>query len=120
MADNIAIAAEKEGWASPILLLTWVAGSVDAIGYLGLGHVFTANMTGNIVLMGLALGQGHGFAALRSMVALGGFVFGATVAAIFVERGSRREEWPIGVTDALVVEWVILWLFALGWYLPGV
>ena len=104
---------------SLILLLTWAAGSVDAIGYLGLGHVFTANMTGNIVLLGVALGQGNGFAALRSMVALGGFVLGVAIAALIVERGPQQEEWPIGVTHALVVEWGILWLFALAWHLPG-
>ncbi len=37
-----------------LLMLTWAAGSVDAISYLGLGHVFTAMMTGNTVLLGLA------------------------------------------------------------------
>src|SRR5205807_3865645 len=37
-----------------VLLLTWAAGGVDAISYLGLGHVFTANMTGNAVQIGRA------------------------------------------------------------------
>ena len=50
-----------------VLVLTWAAGGVDAISYLGLGHVFTANMTGNAVLLGLAVGQGQGLAALRSL-----------------------------------------------------
>jgi len=36
-----------------VLLFTWAAGSVDAIMYLA-GHVFTANMTGNAVLLGVA------------------------------------------------------------------
>ena len=35
-----------------LLALTWAAGNIDAIGYLGLGRVFTANMTGNTVLLG--------------------------------------------------------------------
>ena len=38
-----------------VLVLTWAASGVDAISYLGLGHVFTANMTGNAVLLGLAV-----------------------------------------------------------------
>ena len=42
-----------------LLVLTLAAGSVDAISYLGLGHVFTAMMTGNTVLLGLALAQGE-------------------------------------------------------------
>ncbi len=75
-----------------VLLLTWAAGSVGAISYLGLGHVFTANMTGNTVLLGLAVGQGQGFAALRSVVALGGFALGAAIGAIVVERGPKGGE----------------------------
>ena len=37
----------------PLLLgLTVVTGLVDAVSYLALGHVFTANMTGNVVFLG--------------------------------------------------------------------
>ena len=36
--------------------LSLAAGCVDAVGYLGLGQVFVANMTGNTVLLGLAIG----------------------------------------------------------------
>lgn len=35
-------------------LLCLTAGIVDVIGYLSLGHVFTANMTGNIVFIGIS------------------------------------------------------------------
>src|SRR5215210_7629086 len=46
--------------ASPALVvalvgLTFVTGVIDAVSFLGLGHVFTANMTGNVVLLGFAL-----------------------------------------------------------------
>ena len=34
--------------------LTVVTGLVDAISFLGLGHIFTANMTGNVVFLGFA------------------------------------------------------------------
>ena len=40
-----------------LLLLCLTAGIVDVIGYLSIGHVFTANMTGNIVLLGLSIGN---------------------------------------------------------------
>lgn len=59
-----------------LLLLTSVAGSIDVIGYLKLGEVFTANMTGNTVLLGIALGRGKSEAAIRSFIALIGFVTG--------------------------------------------
>src|SRR5215470_8216887 len=46
------------GWRDGVLLaLTFAAGCVDALSYLGLSHVFTANMTGNAVLLGLAIGR---------------------------------------------------------------
>jgi hypothetical protein len=38
-----------------MLALTFTTGIVDAVGYLGLDRVFTANMTGNVVILGMAL-----------------------------------------------------------------
>jgi uncharacterized membrane protein YoaK (UPF0700 family) len=43
-----------------LLVLAAVAGSIDGVSYLKLGEVFTANMTGNTVLLGLAAGQANG------------------------------------------------------------
>jgi uncharacterized membrane protein YoaK (UPF0700 family) len=40
-----------------VVLLTIASGFSDALGYVALGHVFTANMTGNSILLGLAMGQ---------------------------------------------------------------
>lgn len=102
-----------------VLLLTWAAGSVDAISYLGLDRVFTANMTGNTVLLGLALGQGRGLAALRSIVALGGFSLGVAIGAMIVLRGQRREGWSPAVTTAVAVEGAILGVFTMTWHLSG-
>ena len=102
-----------------LLALTWAAGSVDAISYLGLDHVFTAMMTGNTVLLGLALAQGQVLAALRSIIALMGFTIGVFIGAIIVERDSQPVEWPEAVTGALVVEATILGLFSAISYLIG-
>jgi uncharacterized membrane protein YoaK (UPF0700 family) len=100
------------GRESMLLLLTLAASSVDAISYLGLGHVFTAMMTGNTVLLGLALAQGEALAALRSILALVGFAIGVFAGAIIVERESYPEEWPAVVTAALAFETIILAIFA--------
>src|SRR3989454_10880597 len=59
-----------------VLMLTWAAGSVDAISYLALDHVFTANMTGNTVLLGLAIGQGHGWRPFGPFVPWPGLALG--------------------------------------------
>lgn len=98
-----------------LLLLTGAAGIVDAISYLGLGHVFTAMMTGNTVLLGLALAQGAVYAALRSLLALFGFVAGVALGALFTGTESDQLAWPPGVTRALTVEAVLLAAFAVVW-----
>ncbi|HKA04701.1 MAG TPA: DUF1275 family protein, partial [Acidimicrobiales bacterium] len=46
----------------PLLLgLTLVTGLVEAFSYLSLGHVFVANMTGNVVFLGFAIAGATGF-----------------------------------------------------------
>ncbi len=57
--------------------LTVVAGVVDAVSYLGLGHVFVANMTGNVVFLGFLTGGATDFSVALSLVAIGSFVLGA-------------------------------------------
>jgi len=107
------------GRKSMMLLLSLAAASLDAISYLGLGRVFTAMMTGNTVLLGLALAQGEVLAALRSILALIGFAIGVFVGAIIVERESEPEEWPAAVTAALAFEAMILIIFAANFTLFG-
>jgi uncharacterized membrane protein YoaK (UPF0700 family) len=89
-----------------------VAGIVDAISYLGLGHVFTAMMTGNTVLLGLALGQGQVLQAFRSVLALVGFMAGVAVGELVVGRDDADEAWPHVVSEALAMEAVVLAVFA--------
>src|SRR6476620_5560638 len=57
--------------------LTLVSGVVDAVSYLGLGRVFTANMTGNVVLLGFAAAGAPGFSVASSLASLGAFLVGA-------------------------------------------
>jgi len=81
---------------------------VDALSYLALGRVFTANMTGNTVLFGLSLVQGDADNAGRAALALGGFLIGGALGAWIAYLGPREEGWPRGVTIALIVECVFL------------
>ena len=72
--------AGRHGPLPPLLLgLTIVTGLVDAFSYLLLGHVFVANMTGNVVFLGFALAGATGFSIPASLVALGSFVCGALI-----------------------------------------
>jgi uncharacterized membrane protein YoaK (UPF0700 family) len=70
--------------------LTVVSGLVDAVSYLGLGHVFTANMTGNIVVLGFAAAGAKGFSAPACLTSLGAFLLGAAAAGRAARRLSSR------------------------------
>ena len=56
-------------------------GLIDAVSILALGHVFVANMTGNIVFIGFAAAGAPGFSLPATLSALAGFLLGALPAA---------------------------------------
>ena len=62
-----------------LLALTVGTGLVDAISYLLLGHVFVANMTGNVLFLGFALAGAGGFSLSTVLLAIAAFVAGAVV-----------------------------------------
>jgi uncharacterized membrane protein YoaK (UPF0700 family) len=62
-----------------LLGMTAVTGIVDAVSFLSLGRVFTANMTGNIVLLGFATAHVSGLSVARSLTALAAFLVGALI-----------------------------------------
>jgi len=62
-----------------LLVLTGVTGLVDAVSYLKLGHVFVANMTGNVVFLGFAVADADDFSIPASLVAIAAFLAGALV-----------------------------------------
>src|SRR5262245_19970579 len=62
-----------------LMALTFVTGLVDAVSFLGLGRVFTANMTGNVVFLGFAAAGAPGLSIARSLTSLGAFAVGAVI-----------------------------------------
>ena len=82
--DTVAPArGSKDGLLPPLLVaLIAVTGLVDAFSYLVLGHVFVADMTGNVVFLAFALAGTGGFSALASLVAIACFAAGALAALI--------------------------------------
>lgn len=101
--------------ASPLpwllLLLSVTTGLVDAISVLGLGKVFTANMTGNVVFLGFAAVGTPGFHFAPYVVAIASFMIGALIAGQIGKRhaGSPLRHWLI---IAASVEAVLLWAAA--------
>lgn len=77
----------NHGPLPPLLLaMTLVTGLVDAFSYLVLGHVFVANMTGNVVLLGFALAGAHGFSIPASGAAILSFALGALIGGHLATR----------------------------------
>jgi uncharacterized membrane protein YoaK (UPF0700 family) len=69
-----------EGLLPPLfLLLTFVTGVVDATSYLSLGHVFVANMTGNVVFLGFGIAGAGGISVWASLTAIAAFLCGGVV-----------------------------------------
>ena len=81
----------KYGLLPPLLVgLTVITGLVDAFSYLTLGHVFVANMTGNVVFLAFGLVGVGGFSVVTSLVAIGAFILGALGGGFFRSRLSSR------------------------------
>jgi uncharacterized membrane protein YoaK (UPF0700 family) len=84
-------ADERHGPLVPMLVaLTVLTGIVDAVSYLKLGHVFVANMTGNVVFLGFALAGAGSLSAGASLTALGSFLLGALAGGWLVARHSEH------------------------------
>jgi uncharacterized membrane protein YoaK (UPF0700 family) len=95
-----------------LLLLSATTGLVDAVSVLGLGKVFTANMTGNVVFLGFAAAGTPGFSWPPYVVAILTFMLGALVAG---RLAKRRSGGPLAgwLVRAAVVEALLLWAGAL-------
>jgi uncharacterized membrane protein YoaK (UPF0700 family) len=88
--------------ARALLALTFTTGLVDAVSYLGLGRVFTANMTGNIVLLGFGIVGAGGLPVVAPVVSLVSFLVGAGAGGVLVKRTHQRH--PALVARALGIE----------------
>lgn len=89
-----------------ILLLCALSGVIDVLGYIGLSHVFTANMTGNIVLLGIGIGDAREVVLSNAALSLVGFVIGI-VFTVFIQRKGGKSK------SILTLEFILILLSAL-------
>ena len=92
--------------AGALLVLTFTTGLVDAVSFLGLGRVFTANMTGNIVFLGFGIAGSAGLPVVAPLISLGSFLLGAGGGGVLAKRiGERHVE---HLARALAIEVSVL------------
>lgn len=89
-----------------LLLLTAMSGVIDAVSILGLGRVFVANMTGNIVFIGFAVAGVPGFSLAASVAALAGFLIGAFIGGAMVDAFGKHR--GLLLRNACTLEFVIV------------
>jgi uncharacterized membrane protein YoaK (UPF0700 family) len=102
-------AAKEDGLPPLLIVLTIVTGVVDALAYLRLGHVFVANMTGNVVFLGFAAAGAGGLSVPGSLLALAFFLCGGITAGRLAGRLSGRlgDDRRRGLRAAVSVELVL-------------
>jgi uncharacterized membrane protein YoaK (UPF0700 family) len=79
-----------------LLTLTFSTGLVDAVSYLGLGRVFSANMTGNVVLLGFGIAGGYDLPIVAPIVSLLAFVAGAALGGRLADALVHRHRVHLG------------------------
>jgi uncharacterized membrane protein YoaK (UPF0700 family) len=118
MATTVARSAPRTvAHARDLLLagLTFSSGAVDAIAFLGLGKVFTAFQTGNLVFLGIGLADAGGPKAVRTAASLLCFAAGVLVATRIVRRSQGSGVWTPQVSLILALAWLVQVVFAVVW-----
>jgi uncharacterized membrane protein YoaK (UPF0700 family) len=95
-----------------LLGMTAVTGLVDAVSFLALGRVFTANMTGNILILAFATARVSGLSVARSSTALIAFVMGAILGGRITARANADSRFRF-VAQAFLLEVVFLFVASL-------
>ena len=102
------------------LTLAVTSGATDAISFLALGGAFTSVMTGNLVLLGVSLGNADGGLARQIGAAVVGYVAGCAIGARITGTPVDDEPvWPPAVTRGLAVEAGLFVMYAAGWWAVG-
>ncbi|GAA3698241.1 YoaK family protein [Gordonia hankookensis] len=100
-----------------MIILTFTTGINDAVGYLGLDKVFTGNMTGNVVVLGMAVAGGSGLPVLGPAMALAGFMVGAALGGR-VLRGQGRQ-WTARTTALFATVATIMFALSATLFVTG-
>ncbi|EIL95274.1 YoaK family protein [Rhodanobacter spathiphylli] len=87
-------------------VLAFIAGIVNAAGYLGFRHQAITNLTGSTTLLGASLGTADGTEIVHWGLSVAAFVFGAVLSGIIVQQHTLKLGRRYGL--ALVLESLLL------------
>lgn len=88
--------------------LAFVAGLINAAGYMGFRHQSISNLTGSTTLLGTALGLGDGGETLHWALSIAAFVLGAVLSGMIVQKSTLKLGRPYGI--ALMLESALLFI----------
>ncbi len=97
-----------------LLILAASAGSADGWSYFGLGHAFVANMTGNTVLLGIAVFQNPGD-LLHPAISLACYAAGAVLGSLLTAKVVPGTVWSKAISWTLMLEAFLLLAAEAGW-----
>jgi uncharacterized membrane protein YoaK (UPF0700 family) len=104
-----------------LVVLTFVTGLIDAVTYLAFGHVFAANMTGNIIVLGFALVGAGQISATASVVSLCAFIGGAMASARLARAlQCTRDRWVLTMLVSETGLLIVAAALTLAQRVPGV
>jgi uncharacterized membrane protein YoaK (UPF0700 family) len=103
-----------------VVVLIVASGSVDAVGFLRLGGVFTSVMTANMVLLGVSAGTRDAALAAHAGAAFGGYILGSFAGSRLAGQARDGQPvWPDRISMTLTVELAVLTVFAAWWEAVG-
>jgi uncharacterized membrane protein YoaK (UPF0700 family) len=92
-------------------LLTFTSGCVDVVTLMIIGGTFTSVITGNLIIVGRAVGTSSLTPAVHVIVAVASYAAGVAAGARLRQRFGRQTpapSWPRSATLVLAAEWVVL------------
>jgi uncharacterized membrane protein YoaK (UPF0700 family) len=103
-----------------LVVLTLTTGALDAVTFLRLGKVFSSVITGNLALLGVAVGQQTATLAVNAGLALAGYACGVMAGGLIAGTPEPGQPvWPVHVTRTLAVEFGVLAAFSGEWLATG-
>lgn len=94
----------SEAHTRTLLILTFVTGIVDAVSFVGLGQVFAAMQTGNVIFLGLGIGGAAGAPLGAPLLSLAAFLLGGLGAVTLAARAGAGA----GLRPMVLVEVALL------------